>query len=298
MIESNQLKYRFSKTTIGQILDLSIESFQSLMRFNELNRVEFEFINLLPDPNIEVYTDPLRVQQVIMNLLDNANKFTESGSIKLIARLDSDEILFCIEDTGIGINYNKSDVIFERFIQADSSSARAFGGTGLGLSISSGIVRSLNGKIWLDFSYEGGARFCFTLPLKQPLQKYSSTEKLKIDDRLLTDKKILIVTPSDNQYLFLKKLFGLHETDYKPFLSEGDRLNYDIIISEINEFKKLYSETQPRNNNCGIFVLSENIINSETKSEPGNVKYYQSPVNLKKLVQDINTFLISKATDA
>ena len=106
-----------------------------------------------PDPRT-VATDPHRVRQLLMNLVGNAIKFTEQGSVMIVARARSRgrSLLSALEvrDTGIGIDSAKLDDIFEPFVQADSSVTRRFGGTGLGLAICKNIATALGGKLSVD----------------------------------------------------------------------------------------------------------------------------------------------------
>ena len=108
-------------------------------------------------------TDIHRISQVMINLISNANKFTESGTITLEYELRGEEkdVLFSISDTGRGIPPEKQHRLFERFEKLDDYTQ----GAGLGLAISKQIISRLGGKIWLDKDYKGGARFCFTHPL-------------------------------------------------------------------------------------------------------------------------------------
>jgi signal transduction histidine kinase len=119
----------------------------------------------LPDHPVPVQTDVLRLLQVFNNLLSNAKKFTEHGTIT-VALEDSpgpDEIRISVTDTGCGIPTDKADYVFQRFKQIDSFKQ----GTGLGLSITRSIIENLGGRIWLDTDYHNGARFVFTHPTRQ-----------------------------------------------------------------------------------------------------------------------------------
>ena len=108
-------------------------------------------------------TDDARLRQVLINLLVNAAKFTEQGSIELdIKMADADTALFSVTDTGCGIPPEKQHLIFERFEKLNDFVQ----GSGLGLSICQLIVKYMNGKLWVDSGYTRGARFCFTHPLK------------------------------------------------------------------------------------------------------------------------------------
>jgi HAMP domain-containing protein/CheY-like chemotaxis protein/signal transduction histidine kinase len=137
-------------------------------------------INTQPDAPSPIYTDPQRLQQVIKNLLSNAFKFTEQGSVNLTIRkadkdrrfasrsLDQAEqvIAFSVTDTGIGIPKDKQQLIFEAFQQADGTTSRKFGGTGLGLSISREMARLLGGEIRVESAPGKGSTFTLFLPAR------------------------------------------------------------------------------------------------------------------------------------
>ena len=121
-----------------------------------------------------VIGDPFRLRQIILNLVGNAIKFTENGEVKLTIRKAPDVVIasdeyafeFAVADTGIGIQADKKDLIFDTFQQADGSTTRKFGGTGLGLSISRKLVQLMGGTLWVDSSYGKGSIFSFTCRCK------------------------------------------------------------------------------------------------------------------------------------
>jgi signal transduction histidine kinase len=111
--------------------------------------------------------DPYRLQQVLLNLLSNALKFTETGSIQMIVSApevspSSTLLQFCVADTGIGIPPESQPRIFESFEQADGSTTRKYGGTGLGLAICTRLVHLLGGSIWVESQPGSGSSFYFT----------------------------------------------------------------------------------------------------------------------------------------
>ncbi len=117
-----------------------------------------------------VYADEKRLQQIMHNLIGNAAKFTEQGSIQVYAEIEDDKIAVTIEDTGIGIPEDKLEDIFRSFQQVDASTAREYGGTGLGLSITKHLVELHGGIIQVDSQVGKGTRFTFTLPFS-PIQQ-------------------------------------------------------------------------------------------------------------------------------
>lgn len=124
-------------------------------------------VTLSLDPacqRIDLFTDPTRVQQILNNLLTNATKFTKEGHITLSYSTDAtgENVIFTVTDTGIGINPENREKIFDRFVKLDRESQ----GAGLGLTIGRLIARKLGGDLSLDTSYTRGARFTLTLPKK------------------------------------------------------------------------------------------------------------------------------------
>jgi len=128
-------------------------------------------IDVAPDVPDELVGDPTRLRQVLLNLLNNAIKFTTSGSVKLTSSLSHRHggtviLRFSVSDTGVGIPADKVDLIFEAFRQVDSSTSRKFGGTGLGLTISSRLVAMMGGRIEVASVPGRGSDFLFTVELK------------------------------------------------------------------------------------------------------------------------------------
>ena len=136
---------------------------------NKLNLI-FDIDPTIPD---QLIGDPLRLRQVITNLIGNAVKFTTKGYVALSCRVkrtmpEAIELMFCVADTGIGIKQDKLDVIFDTFAQADGSTTRKYGGTGLGLTISKRLVSLMQGNLWVESQYGQGSRFYFTTVTEMP----------------------------------------------------------------------------------------------------------------------------------
>jgi CheY-like chemotaxis protein/anti-sigma regulatory factor (Ser/Thr protein kinase) len=117
-----------------------------------------------------VWGDESRLQQVILNFLSNAAKFTDAGSITLRAWGDAEQVTVSVVDTGVGIAPEHQAIIFEEFRQVDGSLSRKAGGTGLGLPISRHLVEEHGGRIWVESAPGEGATFSFTVPINPPQQ--------------------------------------------------------------------------------------------------------------------------------
>jgi two-component system sensor histidine kinase/response regulator len=142
-----------------------------------------------------VIADPVRLRQVLINLLGNAVKFTERGEVLLrIEGTPTDtgaELKFCVCDTGIGVPENRRADIFEAFVQADGSSTRRFGGTGLGLAICAKLVRLMGGNLELQNRAEGGSIFAFSLQLAAGTSEALSSSPANLDT--LAGLSVLVV---------------------------------------------------------------------------------------------------------
>ena len=114
--------------------------------------------------NIDIRADRFKIEQVFINLIDNAIKYTDRGTIKISSRISNNNLEIIIEDTGIGIPANDISRIFERFYVVDKSRSRKLGGTGLGLSIVKHIIQLHNGKISIDSSKDTGTKITLTIP--------------------------------------------------------------------------------------------------------------------------------------
>ena len=158
---------------------------------------------LKPDVPVTLVGDPNRLRQVLVNLMGNAVKFTESGQVVLTIENDPEHpgtpgaLRFTIADTGIGISEDKRETIFGEFTQADPSTTRKYGGTGLGLTISRRLVELMGGRIWVDSELGRGSQFHFAvqLPVQVPLRAVPQIN--------LEGQRVLVVDDNDTNRLIL-----------------------------------------------------------------------------------------------
>jgi signal transduction histidine kinase/CheY-like chemotaxis protein len=164
----------------------------------EADRKALEIItDIAPDVPLDLVGDPLRLNQIVTNLVGNALKFTEQGHIVLAVRNEAIHdgavtLHFSVSDTGIGIPSEKQATIFEAFSQADGSTTRRFGGTGLGLAISATLVRMMGGTIWLESEPGVGSTFHFTITLD-----IATTPRAPFNAASLAGLDVLIVDDND-----------------------------------------------------------------------------------------------------
>ncbi len=167
-IEAGKLDIATTEISLAPYLGEVLRSLEERARQRGLGL----FLDLAPGLPTLIQADPVRLRQVLVNLLGNAIKFTETGSVRLeVAGEDREDgrcIRLAVVDTGIGIPLEKQATIFEAFTQADGSITRRYGGTGLGLTISSKLVRLMGGELALESTPGKGTRFHFTLPLLEP----------------------------------------------------------------------------------------------------------------------------------
>lgn len=162
MIESQQVEANKQIFSANSFLEQVKENVVRLLHNTERDlKVEL----LIPDNDMQLYTDTMLLTQILNNLLQNAIKFTPEGKISIGYKQSNSEIEFFVRDTGVGISSSQQEDIFNNFRQADESVTRSFGGTGLGLSICKGLVELLGGKIWVKSVISEGATFYFTLPI-------------------------------------------------------------------------------------------------------------------------------------
>lgn len=164
MIQSNQLKLNFETFSINHLLKELYFLYANQYK-TKLQKIAFDVEYCKNESENWVYSDKNRVFQILKNLLENAFKFTKTGFIKLAcSEADNDQLTISVEDTGIGIQESKLDIIFQSFRQAEEGNSRKYEGTGLGLAIVSGIVEKLDGEIHVNSTFGKGTSFYVTLP--------------------------------------------------------------------------------------------------------------------------------------
>ena len=219
--------------------------------------------------------DPVRLHQVILNLVSNAVKFTNNGKITVSTRLlNADDgkvnIEFSVSDTGIGIAENKIDSIFENFQQASSGTSRLYGGTGLGLAIVKQLVEAQKGTILVESKVDIGSTFKFTLCFQKTDElAESATELLELDTKLKNIKVLVVEDMALNQLLMKTLLddFGFERdiaANGKIAIEKLTEKDYDIILMdlqmpEMNGFEATEYIRNKMKSNIPIIALTADV---------------------------------------
>lgn len=196
------------------------------------------------DPKLPEFLkgDPLRLKQILMNLVGNSIKFTESGGIFITVKaLDFSpdlSIQFNVTDTGIGIPKDKLATLFEAFTQVDSSTTRKYGGTGLGLQISKSLVELMHGSIVSKSVYGEGSSFIFDIILKIGQQTEQNTSKISMSKYTVSDVRILVAEDNKTNQLVIGAM--LERLGYSfDILDNGKeaieslcKIKYDLILMD------------------------------------------------------------------
>jgi signal transduction histidine kinase/CheY-like chemotaxis protein len=153
------------RVSLKQIIDHAVEVARPLL---EKKRLALQIT--IPDDLPEVYCDRIRIQQVILNLVSNAARFTEKGGITIVVVQEDQQVLVSVADTGPGVSSQDAQRIFEPFCQGTGELWRGKGGSGLGLSISKRFIDLHEGRMWLESEPGAGTTFFFTLPLSPPIE--------------------------------------------------------------------------------------------------------------------------------
>ena len=214
-IEAGQMKIKYKPFSINAMMDHLYTLFLANPLFVQKNEkqqnIELKYDK--PSENVTIMSDPDRIQQVFFNLIGNALKFTQKGFVHFGYTIENQRITFYVKDSGIGIPKDKTEQVFERFTQVDSTLSRKFKGSGLGLAISKGLITLLNGTIWCESELGKGSSFYFSIP-------YHLTTMLADDD-----------TPQ-------KKITNVHDwSDYTALIVEDDAINFKVIEAMLRNTK-------------------------------------------------------------
>ncbi|PVY38726.1 hypothetical protein C8E01_11563 [Pontibacter virosus] len=267
-------------------------------------------------PHSLLQGDPYRLNQILLNLLNNAIKFTEEGSVTLHARTLEETpstltIEFSVVDTGIGVPSDKKDLIFEGFTQAYSSITRKYGGTGLGLSICKNLVERQGGDIWVEDNPQGGSIFQFMITYpKSEIDKLPEEEAADIDYSSLGAVKVLLAEDNEVNVFLAQAImeewgFALDvATNGLEAVEMVQRSDYDIVLMDIQmpELSGIDATIQiramgdPRKAGIPIIALTANALKGDAEKylSAGMNDYLSKPFESEVLFAKIASLVPDK----
>ncbi len=302
-------KMTFEQTPFNLFESVSdmLHVFENKVQEKNLELIK-EYDNAIPEV---IEGDPMRLRQIILNLVSNAVKFTEKGEITLsILKVKEDEekitIEFAVTDTGIGIPENKLEYIFEDFGQVAYEDARLFGGTGLGLSIVKQLVEHQGGTVTVKSKIDIGSTFSFTLSFKKKTTITTTTTTIDEAEleKLTKNTKVLVVEDVPLNQLLIKMVlidFGFQfdiAGNGKIAIEKLQQNNYDIILMdlqmpEMNGFEATKYIRTKMNSQIPIIALTADVtsLDVEKSKTIGMNDYLSKPIDEKLLYDKIIKYL-------
>lgn len=300
-------------------IDLVLEEVTSLIGASAFKKGISINRELSPELPERVIGDPLRLKQILNNLVGNALKFTDKGSISIsIKKLNEDKnsytILFEVSDTGIGIERDYLVKIFEPFSQEDASTTRKYGGTGLGLAISKRLIGLMNGEIWAESEPGVGSKFSFYIRAGKTGE--ASVENLKrlgtdfkeieIGTAITVKSKLLVVEDNEVNIKLIEKL--LQKEDFEFDIAKNGKLGveafiknkYDLILMDCSmpvmdgyKATKLIRELEPAGKRTPIIAMTANAMQGDREKciNAGMDGYLSKPIEFNKFKTEIGKYL-------
>ncbi|PKO98070.1 MAG: histidine kinase [Bacteroidetes bacterium HGW-Bacteroidetes-8] len=295
-IEAGKLELAPIKTDIVEIVEQVCEmvKYQAIQKELEL------LLNIQPDIPRYGVVDPIRLKQILVNLISNAIKFTERGEVELRVKFEEigerqGRFTFYIRDTGIGISQDEQKRLFKAFTQADSSTTRKFGGTGLGLVISNHLAEKMGDRIHMKSTFGKGSEFFFSID-----SEIDSVDKIG-GTTLVNIKRVLIVDDNSNNRTILEQTFkswnieciscsdGLEAIRIVKVSDPFDLIVIDFkmpLINGIDTIRMLRNDTIVDKDKLPVIIMcssdDDSLINEESRKH-GMIYKLVKPVKISEL---------------
>jgi CheY-like chemotaxis protein len=240
-IESGQLEIHIEECTISDLFSELNSFFTEYQTRTGKKHISFSLLNYTGQLNLAFMTDKVKLKQILINLIGNAFKFTINGSIVCGCKLENNQLIFHVSDTGIGIPQDKFEHIFERFTQLHQTTIKNIRGTGLGLSIVKGLTALLGGKIWLQSEPDKGTTFYFSIAYNKST-KLNDKKAVFVDTKnyRFSNKTILIVEDDMYNSTYLNEVLAhtgstIITTEFgKEAVKIANTQTIDLILMDIS----------------------------------------------------------------
>ena len=305
IIESGLMEVNISESNINEQIEYIYTFFKPEI---ESKGIQFLFKNPLPFSKAIIKTDRKKLFAILTNLVKNAIKYSEKGSIELGYDKKDEYFEFYVKDSGIGIDSTRQEAIFERFIQADISDKHAYQGAGLGLSISKAYVEMLGGKLWVESEKGIGSTFYFTIPYTTELKEtvthtndnvngemevqVRNLKILIVDDDKISDLLLsIMLTEISREILHAKS--GLEAIELCRNNPDTDLIFMDIKMPGMNGYE---ATRQIRQFNKDVIVIAQTAYglagDREKPIEAGCNDHLLKPIIKNKLMSLIQQYFI------
>lgn len=294
-IENNQVTITNKNVNIYLTL---LEVFEQNSILVKEKDIEYVFDFKL-DKKLTIFSDELRLKQILSNLISNAIKYTNKGIVKISCEIKNNKIFFIVKDTGIGIPKNKQKFVFDRFYQIEDKKIRQYKGTGLGLAISKLLSEKLNGNLYFNSIANKGSEFILELNFDRQV---ITTEKKDVSESKefnLKGKNILLVEDDENTILLYKALLkdaklhivsdGLNAVKKANTLKNLDLILMDIQLPKLNGIDAV-KEIRKFNKKIIIITQTANAMHSNKQSaiKAGSNYFITKPIDEKVLFNIFN----------
>ena len=304
-IEANQLSINIEHFNLNDLMLEFYSTYKNQLENREKGHIQLKKDLGLDDQVSYIESDFLRIRQIMDNLLNNAIKFTDEGTIEFGYNLrDENTLIFFVKDTGMGIPPDKQDLVFDRFRQVDETMNRGHEGTGLGLAITKSLIALLGGEIWVESKEGEGSIFYFTLPYKsQNTAKMEETGKSEAEYNWKS-KTMLVVEDDPTSLEFLKEVLEpmgseliLKQSGEEGYQAFRNNTDIDLILMDIRlpdisgmEIIKRIRET---NNQVKIIAQTAHAMGDDRSLclQAGADDYIAKPIKIDNLLKMMNQYL-------
>jgi signal transduction histidine kinase/CheY-like chemotaxis protein len=305
IIESGQIILEKISFDLYELIEDVIE----MTAFQAYNKQSVVLVTIDPSLEANFLGDPYRVRQILLNLVDNAIKFSEKSNIEILIQsvLQKENqvtVLFEVKDKGIGIEKEKVPLLFNYFTQADSSTTRKYGGTGLGLVISKNLAELMNGSIGVDSKSGEGSKFWFKIPLTKNTAVVAEKSVIPQD---IANFKIIIFVENEQERIWYSKLFSDLKSivGFSSNISDGTTAfanqkleftsNYLILFDagfskeiDYQYYRKKILDSQSGHSIYFAFVYNSGFICNSDAIQTENTLILKKPLFIRRILKSLN----------
>ncbi len=305
-LEAGKLKIYEKKCYLNQLLMNIYSTFLEERKADGKNRIKLRLHPAVDDENFNISTDGIRLQQVLSNLLDNAFKFTEKGSIEFGYTVHGNSLQFFVKDTGMGLPEDQKKFVFDNFIKVEETKTKLYGGAGLGLAICKKLLKLLEGEIWVESEFGKGSTFYFTIPLKVSKKTdVDIVEKIPVRESIsFKDKKILVAEDDLLNYKLVEAIMegteatlfwarnGMEAVEFFKSGKNADLVLMDIRMPQMDGFQAT-REIRKLNKALPVLAITAYSLGNEKEMamQSGFNDYITKPLNPKKLLNTVGKYI-------